>query len=255
MDIKSRPVHSDLCESLPVLKKCYTCYRSGINASQNKRRALGRAAAASILQTRSKAKIKTIYKSVLPVCKNCEDKAPKYFCRDCKTKYDSARKKKYRRNVREKANCDKIKEINLGAASKPLENPINDLGLVQTTNTSRVITKKVKAMKEKSNQMQTSNEIKSELKKLKGNCKQNNHTNLPSMAKNSSVNVKNDKTSAKRKRGHESSSSKKKQKSLNKSDQNNVRPAKVLTPKTLRNTICEANKVFSNSPCRRAQKL
>merc|ERR1711874_191634 len=94
-----------------------------------------------------------------------------------------------------------IKEINLGAASKPLENPINDLGLVQTTNTSRLITKKVKPMKEKSNQMQTSNEIKSVLKKGVGNCNQNNHTNLPSMAKNSGVNVKKDKTNAKRKRG------------------------------------------------------
>ena len=79
----------------------------------------------------------------------------------------SAKNKKYRRNAREKANCDKIKEINLGAASNPLENPINDLGLVQTTNTSRVITKKVKPMKEKSNQMQTSNEIKIVLKREK----------------------------------------------------------------------------------------
>jgi len=113
----------------------------------------------------------------------------------------------------------------------------------------------VKAMKEKSNQMQTSNEIKSMLKKVEGNCKQNNHTNLPSMAKNSSVNVKKNKTSAKRKRGHESSSSKKKQKSLNKSDQINVRPAKILSPKTLANTNCEAHKLFGYSPRRREQKI
>ena len=142
----------------------------------------------------------------------CVDAANKYVCKDCKTKYMSAKNKKYRRNAREKANCDKIKEINLGAASKPLENPINDLGLVQTTNTSRVITKKVKPMKEKSNQMQTSNEIKIVLKKGEVNCNQNNHTNLPSMAKNSGVNAKKDKTSAKRKREHESSTSKKKTK-------------------------------------------
>ena len=176
MNIKSRPVHIDLCETLPVLKKCYTCYRSSINASQKRLRALGRAAAAAMLQI----KIKTIYKSVL--CKNCEDKGPKYVCKDCKTKYMSAKNRKYRQNACEKASCDKIKEINLGAASNPLENPINDLGLVQTTNTSRVITKKVKPMKEKSNQMQTPNEIKSVLKKGEGNCNQNNHTNLPSMA-------------------------------------------------------------------------
>ena len=242
MDINSRPVHSQLCESLAVEKKCYNCYRSCRNAWQNKSRARERYKKAALLKTRSTTKVKTIYKNVL--CKNCEDKTPKYLCEDCKTKYQSAKNKKYRHNVRQKA-----------AAAKLLEKPINDLGLVQTTNTSRVITKKGKPMKEKSNQMQTSNEIKSELKKLKGNCKQNNHTNLPSMAKNSSVNVKNDKTSAKRKRGHESSSSKKKQKSLNKSDQINVRPAKILSPKTLANTNCEAHKLFGYSPRRREQKI
>ena len=107
MDIKSRPVHSDLCETLPVLKKCYTCYQSSINVSQKRRRALGHAAAAAMLQTQSKVNLKTIYKSVL--CKNYEDKGPKYVCKDCKTKYMSAKNKKYRQNAREKASCDKIK--------------------------------------------------------------------------------------------------------------------------------------------------
>ena len=47
----------------------------------------------------------------------------------------------------------------------------------------------------------------------------------------------------------------KKQKSLNKSDQNNVRPAIILSPKTLPNTNCAARKLFGNSPRRREQKI
>ena len=241
---KSRPEHSQLCESLPVDKKCYKCFRNCKNAYQNKSRAHEREKKALLRKTRSTTEKKSIYKSSL--CKDCEDKKPKFICGLCKTKYNTAKTKKYRQNLRQKNN--------LAAAVKVLEEPINELGLVQTTKTFRVGTKKEKPLKEKSNQMQTSNEI-NVLKKGEGKCNQNNHTNFPSMAKNSGVNVKKDKTSVKRKRGQESSTSKKKQKALNKSDQNNMRPAKILSPKTLQNTNCEAKKLFGNSPRRRIQKI
>ena len=106
MDINSRPVHSQLCESLAVEKKCYNCYRSCRNAWQNKSRARERYKKAALLKTRSTTKVKTIYKNVL--CKNCEDKTPKYLCEDCKTKYQSAKNKKYRHNVRQKAAAAKL---------------------------------------------------------------------------------------------------------------------------------------------------
>ena len=94
-----------------------------------------------------------------------------------------------------------VKKNKSAAAVKLLGNPISELGLVQTTNISRVITKKGKPLKEKSNQMQTSNKINSVLKKGEGNCNLSNHTNLPLMAKNSGVNVKKDKNKCKKKKG------------------------------------------------------
>ena len=276
MDIISRPDHSDLCESLPVKKRCITClniyyanaskqYRKRKAAlktnnvehqtfasehlencespdicktlpktkrclkcvrhyANNKNRASRARKKALLIHTRSKTKH---HKYDIVLCEKCVG-CSKFtqYCRDCWLKYRNASQKMNRKNKR-------LKKAN--------EN-IKDLGPVHIAETCAIVPKKLKNMPVKNNQIQSNDNV-SALINRKDYCKENNHKNLPLIAKNSCVNTKKQMPSVKRKQKQQSSTTKKKQKCLNEIDQNITNsPKKILAEKTKRNCTSEMKK-------------
>ena len=183
------PVHSDLCKNLPTRKRCESCFKSYKSNRSKESKKRKKVKKPNLAQTRSKTKNNSMYAGVL--CNNCKYKTCNDLCKVCRTKYKSAIQATYRENIRQKNIYEEAKENMLVCDSLSIVQPINDLdlGLVQTANTCRDITNKLENIQAKSNQIQ-SNDSASVSKTVKYNCKQNNHTNLPSNDKNSTARMK-----------------------------------------------------------------
>ena len=239
-------IHSEQCETATIRTKCKQCsadyYREKVQLSRLRK-------AEKVKNTRSVTnETGSKYKNEL--CITCKDKlVTKELCSDCKSKYDSAKAREYRK--RKKVSKGKINSLDSNSALNSMCQ-VKKKCEIQTNNilkTKCKVTKLLNNVPDLTNQVQPSNVLKSvcqvESEKYNLHCAQSNHITYPFISERPITTHK-----------IQSENGKKDSESIKLSDLNKVKtPIKKLSKKTLRNKASKINKLLGKSPNRRIQQL